>query len=105
MKKYLLGLLSLVATAVQAGPRGGVTLDAPSDGIFGPVTKFFQSIIDYAGGAGTLFIVFMSIVVGVILWIVAPKQGSAAIAAVMRAFVGAIFLFNVGVIIAYFQGL
>jgi len=55
------------------------------------------------GGPGVALIVIVSLIVGVAIWIVAPKSG--AISYLLRAIVGGIGIMNVGVLYAYMKGL
>ncbi len=72
-----------------------------STGIFGKITGFFQQIVDFLGGAGTLFVVFIGASAAIGLWVFAPKQASEAIAWFFRICIGAILLFSLGTFITW----
>ncbi|EGR2026318.1 hypothetical protein DYB89_14660 [Vibrio cholerae] len=72
-----------------------------STGIFGKFTSFFQTIVDFLGGAGTLFVVFIGASAAIGLWVFAPKEASVAIAWLFRICVGAILLFSLGTFITW----
>lgn len=67
------------------------------------VATFLQLLVDFAGGPGVALIVILSLIIGVAIWIVAPKSG--AIMYLLRAIVGGIGIMNVGVLYAYLKGL
>lgn len=81
-----------------------ISLDGPSSGPLAKVTKLMQELVDFLGGAGILFVVFVSAVVGVGLWVIAPKAGSQAMGYIARTAVGAIVLLNLALLITWYQG-
>lgn len=81
-----------------------VSLDGPSSGPLAKITKLMQELVDFLGGAGILFVVFVSAVVGIGLWIIAPKAGSQAMGYIARTAVGAIVLLNIALLITWYQG-
>ncbi|MEN4536766.1 hypothetical protein [Pantoea agglomerans] len=92
------GLVSNAMAAnstIDVGTTGNDWLDK--------VATFLQLIVDFAGGPGVALIVIVSLIVGVAIWIVAPKSG--AISYLLRAIVGGIGIMNVGVLYAYMKGL
>lgn len=101
LKKWAAGVFSLwLSVGVWADT---ITLNAPSSGPFAAITKFFQSIVDFLGGAGSMFVVFLSIVAGIGLWMVMPKQAGTALGFIFRAAVGAVVLFGAGTFVTWLQ--
>jgi hypothetical protein len=98
---YLAG--SLVAPAAMAA-NSTVDLGGSGSGPLQQISTFMQQIVDFAGGPGVLFIVFMSACAAVGLWVAAPKSGSAAIAWAFRVCIGAIVLLNIALLISWFKG-
>lgn len=86
---------SVYARSISLGSGGG--------GIFAKVGDFFQEIVDFLGGTGTLFVVFVAFCAGLALWIFAPKQAGTALGWVFRACIGAIALFSIGTLISWIQ--
>ncbi|EDL52202.1 hypothetical protein VSAK1_26620 [Vibrio mediterranei AK1] len=93
----------LVLLTVTMPVYASVSLGS-NTGVFQKITNFFQSIVDFLGGTGTLFVIFISAAAAIILWIMAPKEGSAAIAWIFRVCIGAIGLFSLGTLITSLQG-
>lgn len=80
-----------------------VTLDTPSEGFLQKLVSWMQDLIDLVGGAGVLFVVFLSLAACIIMWVLIPKAGSAALAWAFRAAMGGIALFNLALAIAWVQ--
>lgn len=79
-------------------------IGSPSTGGFAAVGAFMQEFVDFLGGPGVMFVTFISIGLGVILWTIAPKaQG--VMSWIIRAVAGSIVLLNLPLWITYFQGL
>lgn len=85
----------------------GSTVDLGSTGVgfFAGIEKAMQDIVNFVGGPGVVLIVFVSAAAALGLWVMAPKQGSAAVGWLLRIIVAGIVLLNLAVIITYFQGL
>ncbi|MGF1903603.1 hypothetical protein [Aliivibrio salmonicida] len=103
MKTTHVSLLLLPLFPALAYARS-VDLGASGGGIFGPVADFFQEIVDFLGGTGTLFVIFVALVAGIGLWVFIPKQAGAAMGWVFRGCIGAIALFSIGTLITWLQG-
>ncbi|MFA0249489.1 hypothetical protein AB4458_25530 [Vibrio sp. 10N.261.45.F1] len=88
----------LASTLMSYQAHASVTLTGGS-GVFQKFTSFFQTIIDFLGGSGTLFVIFLSAAAAIILWIIAPKAGSEALMWLFRVCMGAIGLFSLGLLI------
>lgn len=74
-----------------------------SSGIFGKIASFFQTIVDFLGGPGTLFVVFLGAAAAIAMWVFMPKQASEAIAWLFRVCIGAILLFSLGTFITWLE--
>ncbi|MFA0012010.1 hypothetical protein AB4391_01490 [Vibrio lentus] len=59
--------------------------------------------MDFLGGTGTLFVVFISAAAAIMLWIIAPQSGSAVMAWIFRVCVGAISLFSLATVMTWLQ--
>lgn len=104
LRETLTSFVLLAATEVaMASPNNNVTLQAPSGGPLQACVTMFQYIINFAGGAGAVFVVFLSLVAAIGLWVAAPKQGSAAMGWALRACVGGILLFNIALFIGWLE--
>ena len=98
---WLLASFFLAPFALAA--NHAVDLGSPSDGPLAAFAGFMQELVNFVGGPGVLFIVFVSAGAGVALWVMAPKQGSAAIAWIGRVCVGALVLFNLAILLTWLQ--
>ncbi|WP_263147673.1 hypothetical protein [Pseudomonas sp. RIT-PI-AD] len=92
--------LSPLALAVN----NDVDLGSPGDGPLAAFAGLMQALVDFVGGPGVLFIVFISAAAGIGLWVVAPKSGSQAVAWIARICVGGIALFNLALLLTWYQG-
>lgn len=99
MKRYI---VTLHALFFSTWATASVSLGSAPSGL-AKIAAFFQDIVDFLGGTGTLFVVFISAAAAIMLWIVTPKSGSAVIAWIFRVGVGAIGLFSLGTVIAWLQ--
>ncbi len=95
-----LGLFLYCMLATQA--HASVSLGSSSGG-FAKIAAFFQEIVDFLGGTGTLFVVFISAAAAIMLWIIAPQSGSAVMAWIFRVCVGAISLFSLATVMTWLQ--
>lgn len=96
-------LASFMLAPVALSANNDLDLGAPSDGPLAAFAGFMQELVDFVGGPGVLFIVFVSAACGVALWVMAPKQGSAAIAWIGRVCIGALVLFNIAILLTWLQ--
>ncbi len=94
--------LLVMSAAVAPLAHASVSLGGGT-GIFGKITAFFQTIVDFLGGAGTLFVIFIAAVAAICLWVFAPKQASESIAWLFRICIGAIALFSLGTLITWLR--
>ncbi|BES73865.1 hypothetical protein RE428_48830 (plasmid) [Marinobacter nanhaiticus D15-8W] len=105
LKLYLVWLASFAfAPAALAVENNELDLGSPADGPLAAIGTFMQELIDFVGGPGVLFIVFVCAVAAIGLWVAAPKMGGTAIAMLLRVLVGGILIFNVALIITWLQG-
>lgn len=80
-----------------------VSIGSSGGGPFSKVGDFFQEIVDFLGGTGTLFVVFVAICAGIGLWVFIPKQAGTALGWIFRGCIGAIALFSMGTVITWLQ--
>ncbi|MGL6262129.1 hypothetical protein [Vibrio sp. WXL210] len=80
-----------------------ISLGGSTTGVFGKMTKFMQDIVNFLGGAGTMFVVFLSFAGAIGLWVISPKSGGAAIAWAFRAGIGAIGLFGMATLLTWIK--
>ncbi|WP_330927116.1 hypothetical protein [Candidatus Sororendozoicomonas aggregata] len=85
------------------GADEAVDIGAPTDGPLAKVGAFFQELVDFLGGAGVMFVVFMSAAAAVGLWVLVPKQAGQAIAWIVRVCIGALVLFGMGTLITWLK--
>lgn len=109
LKKQAGRALSLCAAAAYSGAamaasNNDVSLPSPNQGFLQKFTSWMQDVVDFVGGAGVLFIVFVSAAACIALWVAVPKSGSAAMAWVFRVCIGGIALFNLALLIGWAQG-
>lgn len=74
-----------------------------SSGFLGKITAFMQSMVDFLGSAGTLFVVFVAASAAIGMWVFMPKQASEAIAWLFRICIGAIALFSLGTFLTWLK--
>ncbi len=77
------------------------SLGGGDSGIFAPIGAFFQSVTDFLGGTGAMFVIFLSFCGAIGMWVLMPKQAGAAIAWAFRATVGGILLFGMGMLVTW----
>ncbi|HBO7987864.1 hypothetical protein [Pseudomonas aeruginosa] len=97
-------LASLFLSPLALAANNDVDLGSPGDGPLAAFAGFMQELVNFVGGPGVLFIVFVSAAAGIGLWVMAPKSGSAAVAWIARVCVGGIALFNLALLLAWYQG-
>ncbi|MCW8348739.1 hypothetical protein MD535_22375 [Vibrio sp. ZSDZ65] len=99
----MIRLLTLPLMWLLSAPAFARVSLGTSTGPFGQVVAFFQAIVDFLGGPGTLFVVFMALCCGIALWVFMPKQAGSALGWVFRGCIGAIALFSIGTVITWIQ--
>lgn len=104
LRETLSSLALMAATEVaMASPNNNVTLGGPSSGPLQACITMFQYIINFAGGPGAIFAVFVSLVGAIGLWMFMPKSGGAAMAWGFRISIGAILIFNLAMLIGWYE--
>ncbi|MGR5299131.1 hypothetical protein ACPV5U_27420 [Vibrio mediterranei] len=103
MNKAITRIWLAFAVLVTMPVYASVSLGS-NTGVFQKIGNFLQSIVDFLGGTGTLFVIFISAAFAIFLWILVPKEGGAAIAAIFRVCIGAIALFSLGMVITWLKG-
>ncbi len=93
----------IVAISFSPLALANISLGAPSSGPLASIGKFLQEIVDFLGGTGTLFVAFVGVFLGIAMWVMIPKNAGPAVAFIMRAMVGAIALFTLGLTITWLQ--
>ncbi|GEM77219.1 hypothetical protein [Vibrio sagamiensis] len=91
---FFLMQLSLVCFASVSLGEGGT-------GPFAKVGKFFQDIVDFLGGTGSMFVIFLAFAGAIALWVLKPKEAGPAAAWALRACIGAICIFGLGTLITW----
>lgn len=95
--------LGLAFSGSALAANNDVSLDTPSEGFLQKIVSWMQDLIDVVGGAGVLFVVFLSLAACIIMWVLIPKAGSAALGWAFRAAIGGIALFNLALLISWVQ--
>jgi len=90
-------LISLLTTAYA---HAGYSLGGSGSGPFAKLTEWMQDFIDFMDGPMGIGIVVISLILGVVVWIWAPKSG--AVGVLVRVVIGAIVILNVGTWMASF---
>lgn len=80
------------------------SLGGGGTGIFAQIGNFLQEIVNFLGGTGTMFVVFLSFAGAITMWVLIPKQAGAAVAWAFRAACGAIALFAMATLVTWIQG-
>lgn len=92
-------LFSLSAQAVN----NDVSLPSANSSYLQKIITWMQDVMDVVGGAGTLFVAFVSACAAILLWIAIPKQSGGALAWVLRVCIGAIAVFNLALLFTWLQ--
>ncbi|NQD63305.1 hypothetical protein HP459_18170 [Enterobacter sp. CM29] len=95
---------ALAYAGVASAANNDVSLPSPNQSFLQKFTSWMQDVIDFVGGAGVLFIVFVSAAACIVLWVTAPKSGGAAMSWIFRVLMGGIALFNLALLITWAQG-
>ena len=93
---------SLFSTAALA-VNNDVSLPSSDSSYLQKIINWMQEVMDVIGGAGTLFVAFLSACVAILMWIAIPKQSGGALAWVLRVCIGAIAVFNLALLFAWLQ--
>ncbi|WAH62220.1 hypothetical protein LZ023_40800 (plasmid) [Pseudomonas silvicola] len=104
MNQVALYMAALLLAPVAMAANSDVDVGGSSSGPLQMVSDFFQELVDWLSGPGVILVVFISCVGAIALWVAAPKQGSTALAWLLRAIVGGIVLFNIALLLSWLQG-
>ncbi|WP_178306553.1 hypothetical protein [Vibrio algicola] len=91
--------------ASKAAVASSIDIGGSSSGFLSKIAEFFQQVVDFAGGPGAMFIVFLSITVGLGMWAFMPKQSGSALGYIFRACIAGIGLFGMGTLLAWLQSM
>lgn len=94
--------VSLSSTAALA-VNNDVSLPSSDSSYLQKIINWMQEVMDVIGGAGTLFVAFLSACAAILLWVTMPKQSGGALAWIMRVCIGAIAAFNIALLFAWLQ--
>jgi len=98
--RNLYRILFVFAASLGASPAlAGYDLGT-SEGPFSLITNWMQNFVDFMDGPAGVAMVVVSLIVGVAVWIWAPKSG--AVGLIFRVVIGAIVVLNVGTWMASF---
>lgn len=92
----------LFSKAVLAA-NNDVQLPSADSSYMQKIINWMQEVMDVIGGAGTLFVAFLSACAAILLWVTMPKQSGGALAWIMRVCIGAIAAFNLALLFAWLQ--
>lgn len=81
-----------------------VDLDVPDDGPLAKVGALMQSAVDFLGGPGVMFVVFVGLVAAWMLWVIVPKSSGTAIGYIARAVAGGVMVMNLALFFTWMQG-
>lgn len=118
MKQKVLGKFSMIKHRVAQGSslastlffstaalavNNDVSLPSPDSSYLQKIVTWMQDMMNVVGGAGTLFIVFVSACAAILMWVAIPKQGGAALGWILRVCIGGIAAFNLALLFAWLQ--
>lgn len=92
-----------IMAITQSAFASSINLGGSSSGFLSSIGDFFQELVDFVGGTGAMFIVFISIATGLALWAFMPKQSGTALGYIFRACIAGIGLFGLATFIAWLQ--
>jgi len=105
MKNRYLSFLALFGAATAKAADNNVDIGADSDGPFQLVGDLLQQVVDFGGGPAVIFVVFISSVAAVGLWMMVPKEASKAVGWFFRVCIGAILILNIALLITWWKGI
>ena len=104
MKTRFLSLLALFGAASAKAASNDVDIGSSGDGPFALVGDLLQQVVDFGGGPAVTFVVFISSVAAVGLWMMVPKEASKAVGWFFRVCIGAIVILNIALLITWWKG-
>ncbi|HDY7818435.1 TPA: hypothetical protein RQK24_004150 [Vibrio vulnificus] len=96
-------MMSLIGLTLTSTAYASVSLGGGGSGVFAQIANFFQEIVDFLGGTGAMFVIFLSFAGAIGMWVLMPKSASTAVAWAFRAAVGGILLFAMGTLISWIK--
>lgn len=118
MKQKVVGKFSMIKHRVAQGcsltgalffstaalaVNNDVSLPSADSSYLQKIITWMQDVMNVVGGAGTLFVAFVSACAAILMWIAIPKQSGGALAWVMRVCIGAIAVFNLALLFTWLQ--
>ncbi len=94
-------MMTLIGLTVSTTSYASVSLGGGGSGVFAQITNFFQEIVDFLGGTGAMFVIFLSFSGAIALWVISPKSAGPAVAWGFRGAIGGILLFAMGTLISW----
>ena len=104
MKTRFLPFMALFGAATAKAADNNVDIGSEGDGPFALVGDLLQQVVDFGGGPAVTFVVFISAVSAVCLWMMVPKEASKAVAWFARVCIGAIIILNIALVITWYKG-
>ncbi|MFZ3505563.1 hypothetical protein [Vibrio harveyi] len=96
-------MMSVIGLTISASSYASVSLGGGGSGIFAQLTNFFQEIVNFLGGTGSMFVIFLSFTGAIGLWVISPKSAGPAVAWGFRGAIGGILLFAMGTLISWIK--
>ncbi|ENH7396018.1 TPA: hypothetical protein ACGVAX_004276 [Vibrio vulnificus] len=96
-------MMCFIGLTLTPSSYASVSLGGGGSGVFAQITNFFQEIVDFLGGTGAMFVIFLSFAGAIGMWVLMPKSASTAVAWAFRAAVGGILLFAMGTLISWIK--
>ncbi|PXF32085.1 hypothetical protein WH50_06400 [Pokkaliibacter plantistimulans] len=96
--------ISMYASQTFAAANNTVDIGTTSDkSPLQKVVSFMQEFVNFIGGPGAAFVVFISAVCCVALWVAAPKQSSVVMGWLLRVVTGGILIFNITMVFSWLK--
>ena len=92
-----------IGLTISSTSYASVSLGTTGTGVFAQISNFFQEIVNFLGGTGAMFVIFISISGAVCLWVISPKSAGPAVAWMFRGAIGGILLFAMGTVISWIK--
>ncbi|MCG9612851.1 hypothetical protein L1D41_24750 [Vibrio harveyi] len=96
-------MMSVIGLTISASSYASVSLGGGGSGVFAQITNFFQEIVNFLGGTGAMFVIFLSFTGAIGLWVISPKSAGPAVAWGFRGAIGGILLFAMGTLISWIK--
>ncbi|HFQ5013435.1 hypothetical protein [Vibrio vulnificus] len=96
-------ILGAASLTLSSHLYASISLGGSSSGVFAQLGRFFQEIVDFLGGTGAMFVIFLAFSAAIGMWVLMPKSAGAAVAWAFRAAIGGILLFAMGTLISWIR--